>query len=463
MTELVLGIDLGSTWCKAVYADRTGRVVAEGRAYSRVRLDLDRLWASVVQAVRAAGAGLQASGPRGGGRWRPAAAPGLAPSPGAVAVSCRGLIGLFFDRDMRLLNPDGDEPTLPAPEIDEAYAAPGWGPGGPYACGYAPQLAGRALRLRRRAPERHRSVAKLGALRDWLTWRLTGEWVTDLATGAGASEWPAACMELSDLPLAAFPRCLHADATAGALTPAAAADLGLPAGLPVATGAHDGVCANLGVGAVEVGDCCLTLGTNAVARVVTGAPVPGWFGYLVLPDRWAWVRGAPGTAVQLDAVVAAIDGGPVEVLPERHTALAEAAAGVPSGAGGLRMPYLPPSGERDETARAQGERARAALAAGYSPGAVYRAALEGIAGALHDILSRAAAAGAVPRRYVVTGGMAGNPLLARILAAVIGAPLELGDPEAGVRGATMLASVAAGWYGDAAAAVRAMESSVERR
>lgn len=447
MSDLVLGIDLGSTWCKAVYADPDGRVVAQGRAYSRVRLDLDRLWEALVEAVRAAGADLEARG--------------LRPAPTAVAISCRGLIGLFFDRDMRLLNPPEEDPTLPVPEIAEVYDAPGWGAGGPYACGYAPVLAGRALRLRRREPERHRRVARLGALRDWLTWRLTGEWVTDLATGHGAPDagvpaWPAVCAELAGLPPAAFPRCLRADATAATLTPTAAEELRLPSGLPVATGAHDGVCANLGVGAVAVGDCCLTLGTNAVARVVTGAPVPGWFGYQVLPHRWAWVRGAPGSAMQLDAVVAALDGGPADVGPERHCALTGEAARGPAGCDGLRLPVLAPGHGPGRVERAQADRVRAALTAGNTPGAIYRAALEGIAGAVRGILDRAREAGARPTRYVVTGGMTANALLVRIIGAVIGAPVEIADPEAGARGAAMLAAVAAGWYGCAATAAAAM-------
>ena len=54
--DLVLAIDLGSSWCKAAYLDRHGAMVAEGRTRSRDiagdgERGLERFWQTVAEAV----------------------------------------------------------------------------------------------------------------------------------------------------------------------------------------------------------------------------------------------------------------------------------------------------------------------------------------------------------------------------------------------------------------------------
>jgi sugar (pentulose or hexulose) kinase len=88
---------------------------------------------------------------------------------------------------------------------------------------------------------------------------------------------------------------------------------------------------------------------------------------------------------------------------------------------------------------------RALLADGHAPATVYRAALEGIALGVGGLVAQARRAGLDPRRFVVTGGGANNRLLLGVLGAVLGAPLWLGEVEAGARGAALAAAVAAGW------------------
>lgn len=431
----MLAIDLGSTWCKAAYLDRDGGIVAEGRAYNRggppFGLDaaaLTRTWEALCHAVRAAG--------------KAAHDAGQIAVPDSLAISCRGVIGLWLDADGEAIGVPPETTVAAArDEIAAVYADPAWEPEDPYLFSYVPSLVGRTRWLRRHHPGQYDRVRRAGALHDWILYRLTGQWVTDPATGPGRSYWPDAVMTLTNLPEAAFPTIMDFSSLVGTLTPVAAADLGLPVTTRVVAGAHDGSAANLGTGAFRVGDACITLGTSFVLRVVTGTPVVGAFGYLVTPDAWAWVRGAHGLSAQLDAVTAMLDGRGFPVTPERHVTLTALAERASVGTPGLRLRALPLGQE----AR-QAEAARVALRAGHAAGTIYRATLEGTALAVRGLLEQARNTGACPVRFIVTGGATANTLLLHILSGVIEAPLAIATGEAGMLGAAMCGAVGAGWY-----------------
>jgi len=373
-------------------------------------------------------------------------------APDALALSCRGVIGLWLDADGEPIGvPPETTKDAPRDAIAAVYADPAWQPADPYLFSYVPSLVGRTCWLRRYHPDRYDRVQRAGALHDWIVYWLTGRWVTDLATGPGQYDWPDAVMALTALPASAFPTIMDFSAVIGTLTAAAAADLDLPLNTRIVTGAHDGSAANLGAGAFNVGDACITLGTHFVLRVVTSTPLAGSFGYLITPDTWAWVRGAHGLSAQLDAVVAVLDGGGHPVSSQRHMALTLLAEDAPVGTPGLRMRALPLGQE----AR-QAEAARAALRAGHDPGMIYRATLEGAALAVRGLLEQARSAGARPTRFIVTGGATANTLLLRILSGILGAPLAIAEGEAGLFGAAMFGAIGAGWYASVADAATRM-------
>jgi sugar (pentulose or hexulose) kinase len=387
---------------------------------------MERVWSAVCTAVRMANAAL----------GEPAA-------PVAIALSCRGGSGVWIDVAQRVLPvPSYAAATAQVQEeINALYQQPIWGDKGPFAYSYAPVTIGRSVWLRRHEPEIWAQVARTGSLHDWILLRLTGAWLTDPASGAGGYAWPAEALELAGLPDGAFPESRPQEEIASGLTAEAAEALGLIANTPVVVGCHDGVAANIGTGIVQPGDACITLGSNLVVRAVTGERLPDCFGYPILNDRWAWVRGAHGIAAQIDAIVGVLDGGGDPVTPERHAALTAAAETIDVLPDELEMPTLPRGfdGERRQ-------QAREALAAGFSPGQIYRATLESAAGSIAELVANAQRDGAACRRYVVTGAAAANDLLLRMLSAALDAPLEIGDNEAGLRGAAVLAAMGAGFF-----------------
>lgn len=117
---------------------------------------------------------------------------------------------------------------------------------------------------------------------DYLTWRLTGEHVTDRGDASGTGWYDAATaqvhVELLDAATGdgsawpdRLPTVLDPTSVGGRLTEAAAAALGFPAGIAVAAGSGDNMCAALGLG-LRAGDVAISLGTSGTAFAVSDTP-----------------------------------------------------------------------------------------------------------------------------------------------------------------------------------------------
>lgn len=184
----------------------------------------------------------------------------------------------------------------------------------------------------------------------------------------------------------------------------------------------DGACANVGVGAVEEGRACLSIGTSGALRLVVESgrvPRPGLFLYRLDADRLV-----EGGAIS--------DGGNLLDWLGR-TLRAERPAEDSSGVAFL--PLL--GGERSPGWDPRARGAITGLTFETTPEQIYRAALEGVAGRFAEI------AHLMPdiRDIVATGGaLRAHPEWVPILADALGLPITLsGIEEASARGAALLA------------------------
>ena len=116
--------------------------------------------------------------------------------------------------------------------------------------------------------------------RDWLALWLTGEVSTDPSTASGSGVYNLAAGECDTglLARAGFnsellPPIVPSDVSCGTLTDGAAKLLGLPAGIPIVTGAADSVCGVFGTGSFQPGDVCQIWGSSTAVIAVTGEPV----------------------------------------------------------------------------------------------------------------------------------------------------------------------------------------------
>ncbi|KVU57047.1 xylulokinase [Burkholderia ubonensis] len=337
----------------------------------------------------------------------------------------------------------------------------------------APGMAGPLLRWAAASePAALRAARWAVQPKDWLRIALGGDVAADpsdacataLATPDGA--WDAARLDALGLPRALFAPVRASTAPCGGLAAQAAAALGLPAGVPLATGAADTACAALGSGLVADGDALLTTGSGG--QIV------------VLADR------LPAARRGLHRYRAAAGGGYYTMAAMQNVGLAlEAVRGwlgyvswpaayddafaQPASERLSFLPYL--SGERSPWMNPDARGGWLGLGLGDTRGAMMRAAFEGVAFALRAGLDAIRAEGAegaerAEGRAVASlrlaGGGSVDPRWRQLLADALGASLDALDcPNAATRGAALLAGVAIGhWREDALRALAPAASPV---
>jgi xylulokinase len=453
-SELVVGVDVGSTHVKAVVADLKGVVCAVARrpTPSRAAADggtvhpVDRLVEVVESVVREAVAQSEKAAIRAVGVASVAEA--------GVPVDDRGRpladVVAWFD----------PRPAAAAKRLAESVGGP-------------ELFARTGLR-----PDAKVTLAKLVWLREtepdvvgaMAGWRFVADLLAEGWTGAVGTSVTLACRSMAwDLARAAWAPELLAEAgvrldqmppvvpwtePVGRLGPAAASRLGLRAGLPVAVAGHDHVVGGLAAGVREPGDVLDSIGTAEALMLVTDAPMlseevrtSGFsVGAHVLPGRFTLIAALQTSGAFIDWMLTSVAGVPADAAPaERHARLASlvgAARRRPSQI--VARPTLrgrtAPSPALDATASFEG------LSLGDGLPELALAALEGTAFHvrwLEDELERLAARPIARIRTI--GGGADNDALLAIKASLSTAPLEAVDaPEAVALGAALVASVAGG-------------------
>jgi autoinducer-2 kinase len=109
-------------------------------------------------------------------------------------------------------------------------------------------------------PEVFASIDHVGMLGDWITTKLSGEYVTDPSLGSSsgmfdlkARDWSPRVLEICGLERSVFPTIVDPGTVIGAVSDRAAAETGLRAGTPVVVGGADTQLALLGIGVSEPG------------------------------------------------------------------------------------------------------------------------------------------------------------------------------------------------------------------
>jgi xylulokinase len=323
--------------------------------------------------------------------------------------------------------------------------------------------APKILWVQNHEPEVWARVRQILLPKDYVRFRLTGEYATDKAGGSGtalfdlrARHWSGTVVEALEIDRDRLPPTFEGTAVTGQITPQAAEATGLRAGTPVVGGGGDQAAAAVGTGAVVEGVVSLSLGTSGVVFAAANRPIIDPEGRLhafchALPGKWHLM------GVMLSA------GGSLrwfrDVLApgSDFDALVEAAAGAPPGSDGLLfLPYL--TGERTPHPDPRARGAFVGLTVRHTRAHLTRAVLEGVAFGLRDSLELMRGAGLGQIRQVrITGGGARSPLWQQILADVLGVELvTVNTVEGAAYGAALLAAVGAGAFRDVPSACAAL-------
>lgn len=309
------------------------------------------------------------------------------------------------------------------------------------------QAVGPKIRwLAKHEPQVWRRTEMLLMCGSYLVHRLTGRYVLDHHSASqcdplydlNAMQWSRewARKITADVPL---PELSWPTEVAGYVGDRAAAETGLPVGLPVTAGTIDAWAEATSVGVRRPGDVMLMYGTTMFFVEVVTDPRPH-------PALWATCGAYPGTYTL--AAGMATSGAVTEwlrsLLKGEFADLVERASTVPAGSRGLLLlPYF--AGERTPILDPDARGLLAGLTTGHGDAELYRAALEGIAyGVRHNLEAMAGAGGEATRLVAVGGGTQGG-LWTRIVSDVTGRDQEIPAETMGAcLGDAMLAAVATG-------------------
>jgi len=418
----LVGLDVGTSAVKGVAIDEEGRVVAT---------------ASAEYPLSRPQPGWSEQEPED---WWRAAEDVLARLPaGPVGLSgqMHGLVVL--DSEQRVLRPailwNDQRTSAECAEIEEraGFARLVELTGNRALTGFtAPKL----LWVRRHEPELYGRIRHVLLPKDYVRLRLTGELAVDVADASGTllfdvrlRDWSDEVCAALEIPLDWLPPVFESTDIAGAGDQAAAA---------------------LGVGIARPGPVSVVLGTSGVVFSALPAyqhdPEARLHVFChAVPQTWhamGVMLSAAGSAAWLESVLAAALG----------DLEAEAARWPPGTEGLFFAPYL--AGERTPHPDPAARGAFIGLSVRHDRGALWRAVLEGVAYGLRDSLELLRDLGARPESARVSGGGARSELWLRILASVLGLPLETTESEEGSAfGAALLAGVRAGVFSDADEAV----------
>ncbi|HHX42770.1 MAG TPA: xylulokinase [Chloroflexi bacterium] len=311
-------------------------------------------------------------------------------------------------------------------------------------------------------PEVYAQIAKVLLPKDYVRYRMTGEYATEVSDASGTvllsvgeRRWSDEVLAALDLPREWMPTCVESTAITGRVTAEVAEATGLPAGLPVVGGGGDQAASGVGTGIVEPGLVSVTMGTSGVVFAYTDTPSRDLAGRLhtfchAVPGKWhvmgvtlaaggslRWLRDALGATESDVAALTGVD--PYEIL----TAEADR---VPAGSEGLiYLPYL--SGERTPYPDPNARGTFFGLTMRHNKRHLVRAVLEGVAYSLHDSIELFRSLNVPITQVRATGGGARSRVWRQILADVFGTELAtVNVTDGSAYGAALLAGVGAGVY-----------------
>ncbi|MEI7601057.1 MAG: xylulokinase [Aestuariivirga sp.] len=439
---MYLGIDIGTSSVKAVVVDGEQHILATATAPLAVsrpqelwsEQNPEDWWAAVEQAV-------SELRHKAGTAWADIKAIGLAGQMhGAVLLDEAGV-----PIRPAILHNDGRS-HAEAEELNRRLPEIGTIAGVPAMPGFA---APKFLWIARNEPDAVGRTRHLLLPKDYVRFRMTGGFATDMCDASGAllldgakRDWSPAIAAAVGIPLAMLPTPLEGSTVSGLLQGAVAKAWGLAPGTIVATGAGDAAAGAVASGAVNEGDAFISLGTATQYFVARESyhPAPEHLIHTLchaLPGRWfqmaALLNGAGALAWAAGLLGRADIGKLLEDTERAFTG--------PSPV--LFLPYL--SGERTPHNNPHAKGVLFGLTPATTPEQVTQAVLEGVALSLADAQDYLEATGKLPDRIAVNGGGSKSRFWMKILASALNKTVLLQDgSETGPAfGAARLARLAA--------------------
>ncbi len=322
----------------------------------------------------------------------------------------------------------------------------------------APKL----LWLRRNEPAHWDRVRQVLLPKDYIRYRLSGTFATEVSDAAGTllldvahRRWSRELLGLLGLDPALLPECFESPAVSAVVSAAGAEATGLKAGTKIVGGGGDQPAGAVGNGIVRPGVVSATMGTSGV--VFAHAAEPGFDplgrlqrGCHAVPGAWCvmgvvlaaggsfqWFRNQLGQVEVEAARAQGID--PYFLLND------EAALAGPGAEGLFFLPYL--TGERAPHYDSDARGSWVGLSVRHGRPHLVRSILEGASYAMRDSLELIREMGVTIDQVRLSGGGARSPLWRQIQANIYGVDAQtVNATEGPAFGVALLAMVGAGVF-----------------
>jgi xylulokinase len=322
----------------------------------------------------------------------------------------------------------------------------------------------KVLWLRQRAPKIFNATYKFLQPRDVVLHRLTGQFLTDeshanctLFFDITSRQWSSDLFGQFELHAGLFPNVVPSSTVVENLSIKAAAETGLPAGIPIIIGAGDSQCVAFGAGVTERGPMSEMSGAssclNSVVDSIRRDQRITHYNHVV-PDRLTTEVGLNTSGAALQWAVKRLGFANFDDLSRGATAglrrlktLAENRN--PCDVAPIFLPYMG-DGERDDpTVRG----AFIGLSDRHDQVALAYAVMEGVALGVASRVAVLQRAGSPLEELRVSGGGAQIAVLGRIKSHILGQSVCHLEADASANGAALLSARAAGFHEEVAAAI----------
>jgi xylulokinase len=466
MPDYLIGIDVGTTGTKAVLIDAAGKVAA--RATHEYPLHTPRPgWAEQDPADwwRATVAAIKEVVARSG--VRPDEVRGL-------GLSGQQHGSTFLDRDGAVIREAilwCDQRT--AAQCDWIHDTVGFEKVveetlNPVLTGFqAPKI----VWLRDNEPDKYEQLRMVLLPKDYVRYRLSGEFATEVSDAAGTSllnvgrrDWSEVMLSGLGLTRDMVPKVYESPVASTSVCQTAAEETGLAAGLPIAGGGGDNACSAVGNGVIEEGIVQVSVGTSGTVFSPMNEPkldpklrvhtfchaVPGqWHAMgvmLMAGGSLRWFRDELCGEEKAEADRRGVD--PYEIIAEK-------AASAPVGSEGLIfLPYM--AGERTPHADPNARGVFMGLGLRHRKAHMARAIMEGVCYGMRDSLEILKEMELPLSEIRNTGGGSRSAFWRQMQSDVFRAPLvAMAIDEGAAFGAALLGGVAGGVWPDVPAACAA--------
>ena len=322
--------------------------------------------------------------------------------------------------------------------------------------------APKILWLRNNEPKNYDRLAQVLLPKDYVRFRLTGEYATEVSDASGTllldvqkRQWSGTLLEKLSIDKGLLPKVYESEEVSGRLTKEVAEQLGLPEGVPVVGGGGDQAAGAVGNGIVRKGVISATMGTSGVVfahsdevqvdpegRVHTFChAVRGkWHVMGVVLSAGGslqWYRNQLG---QMESSVAKATG------KDAYDVLSAEAAQAPPGSEGLFfLPYL--TGERTPHADPNARGAWIGLSLRHGKSHLVRSVMEGATYAMRDCLEIIKGMSIPVKEIRLSGGGARGKFWRQLQADIYGQKVStINASEGPAFGVALLAAVGTGAY-----------------